>query len=67
MKTNESNTDRIIRAVLGIALLVVGFGGVISGTLGLVFKIVGLLLLLTGAVGFCPIYALLRFQTKKSK
>lgn len=67
MKTNESNTDRVIRAVLGIALLVIGFGGVISGTLGLVFKIVGGLLLLTGAVGFCPIYTLLRFQTKKSK
>lgn len=67
MKTNESNIDRIIRAILGIALLVVGFGGFISGTLGLVFKIVGALLLFTGAVGFCPIYALLKFKTKKSK
>jgi hypothetical protein len=67
MKTNESNTDRIIRVVLGVALLVVGFGGFINGTLGLVFKIVGALLLLTGAVGFCPLYALLKFKTKKSK
>ncbi len=66
MKTNESNVDRIIRVVLGIALLVVGFGGFIGGALGLVFKIVGALSLLTGVVGFCPLYALLKFKTKKS-
>ncbi len=65
MKTNESNTDRIIRVVIGIALLVMGFGGFAVGTLGLVSKIVGALLLLTGAVGFCPLYALLKFKTKK--
>lgn len=67
MKINESNADRIIRVVLGIALLVVGFGGFIGGSLGLVFKIVGALSLFTGAVGFCPVYALLKFKTKKSK
>lgn len=66
MKINESNADRIIRVVLGIALLVVGFGGFIGGSLGLVFKIVGALSLLTGVVGFCPFYALLKFKTKKS-
>lgn len=63
-KTNEANWDRIVRAVLGIILLYVGFGGVVVGTLGTVLGIVGALALVTGLVGFCPMYALIKFSTK---
>lgn len=66
MKINESNAERIIRVVAGIVLLVLGWGGIVPGTLGLVFKILGFLPLLTGLVGFCPLYALLKFKTKKA-
>lgn len=52
--------DRIVRVVLGIVLLYVGFGGVVAGTLG----IVGALALITGLVGFCPMYYLIKFSTK---
>jgi len=65
MKTNQSNIERIIRVVLGIVLLVLGWGGFVGGTLGLVFKILGFLPLLTGLIGFCPLYALFKFSTKK--
>lgn len=64
MKLNESNIDRIIRAVAGIVLLYVGFG-VLGGTLGVVLGVVGAILLLTGAIGFCPIYFLLKLSTRK--
>lgn len=64
MKLNESNIDRIIRAVVGIALLYVGFGS-LGGTLGIVLGIVGAILLITGAIGFCPIYFALKLSTKK--
>ncbi|MEN6481271.1 MAG: DUF2892 domain-containing protein [Anaerolineaceae bacterium] len=30
------------------------------------FKIIGFLPLLTGLVGFCPLYALFKFRTNKS-
>ena len=63
-KVNEANWDRIARAVLGIILLYVGFGGVVVGTLGTVLGIVGALALITGLVGFCPMYALIKFSTK---
>ena len=66
MKTNESNADRIIRIVLGVVLLVLGWGGFVTGTLGLIFKILGFIPLLTGIVGYCPIYGLLKLSTKKS-
>jgi hypothetical protein len=65
MKLNESNVDRVIRAVVGVVLLYLGFGGVLSGTLAIVSDIVGAVLLLTGAVGFCPIYFALKLSTLK--
>jgi hypothetical protein len=63
MKVNESSIDRIIRVVAGLALLALGFSGLVTGTLGTVFKILGFVPLLTGLVGFCPIYSLLKFHT----
>ncbi len=65
MKTNESNIDRIIRAVVGVVLLYLGFGGAMSGTLAIAADVLGAVLLLTGAVGFCPLYRLFNFSTLK--
>lgn len=66
MKTNESGLDRVIRVILGIALLALYFTQVVTGGLGIVLLVVGVVLLLTGVVGFCPLYALLRIKTAKS-
>jgi hypothetical protein len=66
MKANESGVDRIIRVVLGIVLLALSFGGVVSGGWGIVLLVVGAIALLTGVVGFCPLYAVLKFRTKKA-
>jgi hypothetical protein len=65
MKQNESNVDRIIRGVFGIVLLFLGFGGALSGTLAIVADVLGFILLLTGAVGFCPLYTFFKFSTLK--
>ena len=64
-KVNEAKWDRIARVVLGILLLYVGFGGVASGALGIVLGVLGAIALLTGLVGFCPLYALFKFSTQK--
>lgn len=63
MKINQSKIDRIIRVILGIVLLTLGWGGIVSGTWGLVFKIVGFIPLITGMVGWCPLYALFKLKT----
>jgi len=62
MKLNESNTDRIIRAVAGVVLLYLGFG-VLGGALAIVADVLGVVLLATAAIGFCPLYALLKLST----
>lgn len=66
MKTNESGLDRIIRVIVGIGLLAFYFTGTVTGGLGTAFIVLGALALLTGAVGFCPLYALLKIKTNKS-
>lgn len=65
-KVNEANWDRIVRVVLGIALLYFGLSGGVAGVLGTVLVVLGVILLLTGVVGFCPLYALLKMNTRKS-
>ncbi len=66
MKVNESGLDRLIRVVLGIVLLALNFGGIVSGGFGIVLVVVGALALLTGIFGFCPLYAVLKIRTKKA-
>jgi hypothetical protein len=65
-KLNEANWDRIARVMLGLVLLFLGWGGVVTGGLGVFLKIAGFVPLLTGLVGFCPIYSLLKFRTLKA-
>ena len=64
MKLNEAPWDRIIRVILGVVLLYVGFG-VMSGTGGIIVGIIGLVPLITGLVGFCPLYSLFHLSTNK--
>lgn len=66
MKVNESNTDRIIRAVAGVVLLFLGLGGTLTGSWAIVADVLGAIMLLTAAIGFCPIYAVFKLSTKKS-
>jgi hypothetical protein len=60
---NESNVDRIIRVAAGVLLLALGWGGIVTGTVGTIFKFLGFVPLLTGLVGWCPAYALFKFRT----
>ena len=63
---NEAGWDRIVRVVLGIVLLYLGWAGVVTGGWGTFLKIIGFLPLLTGLVGFCPLYAVLKIRTNKT-
>lgn len=66
MKTNESSLDRIIRVVLAVVLFALYFTQTVTGTLGIVFIVLGAIALITGIVGFCPLYALLKIRTNKA-
>lgn len=61
---NEGRWDRGIRIALGLGLVGVGFGGIVGGGAGMVLGIIGLVPLITGLVGWCPLYALLGLDTR---
>jgi len=61
LTTNESQQDRRLRIVLGVAILVVGM------TYGSWWGLVGLIPILTGAAGFCPLYAVLGIDSRRTR
>ncbi|MFZ2410511.1 MAG: DUF2892 domain-containing protein [Candidatus Methanoperedens sp.] len=65
MEPNEGTADRAIRLVLGIALLYAYATGMVSGILMYVLLLFGLMLLVTGLVGYCPLYPVLKVNTTK--
>lgn len=58
MKTNVGNLDRILRSVVGIALIALAA----TNTVG-VWGYIGVVPLLTGIFKFCPAYTLLGMNT----
>ena len=61
LTTNEANWDRIGRVVLALVLFVAGFSiGGFGGVLAIVF---GVVFLVTGVIGFCPLYRLFGMST----
>ena len=65
--TNEAAWDRIARIVLGAVLLYLGWSGTVEGGLGDFLRVFGLVPLITGVVGWCPIYAAFGFSTNKQR
>ncbi|MGH1358499.1 MAG: YgaP family membrane protein [Burkholderiaceae bacterium] len=58
MKINEGKFDRSIRIIAGVALI----GLAISGQIGM-WGYLGVIPLLTGAVGMCPLYSIFGINT----
>lgn len=58
MKKNAGTIDRALRVVAGVALI----GLAATGNIGM-WGYVGLVPLLTGAIGYCPLYTILGFSS----
>ena len=58
MKKNLGPIDRYIRIILAIAIGVLYYTGVLKGTIGIVFLVIGALLIITGIFGTCALYRL---------
>ena len=62
MKVNTSKIDRVVRVVVGLALL----AAAVTGNIG-AWGYIGVVLLLTGLMGRCPAYGLLGINTCGTK
>ena len=63
MTKNMGSVDRIVRLVLAVAVAVLYFTNLISGTAAIILGILAGIFLLTSFVGFCPLYAPFKFST----
>jgi hypothetical protein len=62
MKCNTGTIDRALRVVVGVILLSLVFVGPKT-----MWGLIGLVPLLTGAIGFCPLYPIIGLNTCKKK
>ncbi|HCK85106.1 MAG TPA: DUF2892 domain-containing protein [Hyphomonadaceae bacterium] len=62
MKTNEGAIDRVLRVLVGAGVLSLAFVGPQTP-----WAYLGLIPLLTGIVGFCPLYAVLGINSCPAK
>lgn len=58
MKSNVGSIDRVLRILVGIVLIALAATGIVSG-----WGWLGVVPLLTGLVGFCPLYRILGLRT----
>jgi hypothetical protein len=65
IKVNMNTTERFIRIIIGGALLLASNYFRLGGPLLWVAVLLGLVFMLTGLAGFCPVYALCGWSTKK--
>ena len=63
MTTNVGGADQVIRLVLGIVLLALGFLHVVSGMWAIAAYIIGAVALVTGVVRFCPAWTVFGINT----
>ena len=63
MRVNTGTIDRAIRVVIAAVLIGVGLG-VVRGAGGIAMAVIGLIPLLTGLSGFCPLYVPLGIDTR---
>jgi uncharacterized membrane protein len=64
MGTNLGRLDRVIRGVVGVALIAVGVF-MVKGAVGVLLGLVGAVLIFSATVGFCHVYKVLHIRTSK--
>lgn len=62
MKKNEAGWDRALRVVVGVGVLSLAFTGPETP-----WGYVGIVPIVTGLIGWCPLYTLLGFRTCKTR
>jgi Protein of unknown function (DUF2892) len=60
---NEADWDRFLRTLAGFVLVVLGLSGVVGELAATALSIFGWVPLVTGLLGWCPVYSLFGIRT----
>jgi len=66
MDRNVGDTDKIIRIIVGVALIALGLIGLGASGLGILAMLIGAVLVVTGAINFCPLFKVLGINSHKA-
>ena len=64
-KKNMGILDRTIRVAAALVFGYLYFSGTVTGALGIILLVLGIVFLLTSLVSFCPLYLPFKFSTIK--
>ena len=67
MQRNIGSIDKFVRALVAVVIGILYFTDQIAGTAAIILGIFAIVLLLTSALGFCPLYWPLKLSTIKIK
>ena len=67
MKKNIGTIDKVVRILIAVAVAVLYFTNIVSGTLGVVLLVLAGVFVLTSLVGICPIYLPFGLSTLKKE
>ena len=67
MRKNIGNTDRVIRGMAAVVILILFLTGIIRGQAAVFAGIAALVLLFTSLTSFCPCYIRLNINTSGKK
>lgn len=65
MKKNMGNSDKLVRLLIAVVIAILYYTKVIDGTVAIVLMAVGIILLLTSLLNFCPLYKIFGLNTCK--
>ena len=67
MKKNMGATDRTIRTLLAVVFILLSLNGAVNGYTEIILLVLSGVFLLTSFIGYCPLYAILGFSTRKKE
>jgi hypothetical protein len=63
MEKNAGTIDRVVRVVIGIVLLYAVATGMVTGIVMYVAGLLGIMMLVTAALAYCPLYPVMKIDT----
>ena len=63
MEKNAGTIDRVVRVVIGIVLLYAVATGMVQGIVMYVAGLLGIMMLITAALAYCPLYPVMKMDT----
>jgi hypothetical protein len=67
MQKNMGTIDKSLRIIVAVIFGILYFTDTVTGILGIILLILGIVFLLTSLVSFCPLYTPLKISTNKKE